>query len=543
MAATVIASKKRSTAPVTNPFRGEISRPNKSPAKIGTLRRNGWWLAPVGLFVVSLLAAFSGDPVIVLAPTLLLVLTWAAFALPLDAVLPAIVFIMVSLNAPAGHPGSDIFHWPLNPFGKLLYANLPTKFAIADVIVLLLTLRAITIILLNESGMGIDRRPPKPFAQACLIGVAAIVGCEIWGVFLGGGDFKNSLWQLRIPLLVPCLALATSVAATDRGIRRIRFAFLAAGVHKALEAAIANWGAGLKNIPDVIYVTTHSDTVLWATCVAILFADWFEYRRHSDRSRLVVLLPVYLLAMVANNRRTVWVAVAVSLVFIAIVAHRPVKRQLARLFAITWPLILAYLVLGLASSSVVFKPIHMVQSVLLQNDTSSSTRDIENFNLLVTLKARPIVGWGFGHQYLEIVRAYDISHGFVQYRYLPHNSFLGFWAFNGLLGAGAYFLLFVVGLFYLISARRTSVVPARRAAATWAVCAVIAYLIQAWADVGMQDWTPMVCLAVALGIGGALGRSVMAESDDLPDSEFVDYVDDEPDGLDPGSSPLVQMTP
>jgi O-antigen ligase len=527
---------------LTGPFRGRIGPVNERPSRrthLRTmLRRQLWWVAGLAFVLASVLATLSGNPIIVIAPTLVILLSWAAFALPLDTVTPAVVFVMVSLNAPSSNPGDKVFNFFLNPFGKLLYKNLPTKFAVADVIVLLLAFRAVTVVLLGRAGQGVDRHPPKPFAQACLIAVMAIVGCEVWGVFLGGGDFKNSLWQLRVPLLVPCLALAVSVAATDTGIRRIRLALLGAGVLKAFEAVYGYWIFGLRTNPDAIFVTQHADSVLWAVCVAILCSEWFEERRENDRRRLLVLMPLYMLAMVANNRRTVWVAIAGGLFFIVATAHRPVKRQLVKLFALTWPLLVMYVVVGLSSSSAVFKPVQMVQSVLFQEDTSSSTRDVENFNLLVTLRARPLVGWGFGHKYIEVVQAYDISKDFAQYRFLPHNSFLGFWAFNGLIGAGAYFLLFVVGVFYLVSARRTSRVPSRRAAATWSVCAVIAYLVQSWSDLALQDWTPMVCLGVALGIGGALGRSVVAEGEVKSVRPALDYVDLDDAEASPVARPL-----
>ena len=174
---------------------------------------------------------------------------------------------------------------------------------------------------------------------------------------------------------------------------------------------------------------------------------------------------------------------------------------------------MAYIVVGFGthSQSIAFKPVSMIDSVLFQRDASSSTRDIENFNLLVTLRARPLIGWGFGHPYIESVRAYDISTFFAQYRYLPHNSFLGLWAFCGPIFAAGYFLLPVVAIFYAVGATRRSRSPLLRSSAAWAVCAVIAYLVQGWADIGLQDWTAVVCAGVGFGIGGALPRLTAGE--------------------------------
>jgi len=50
------------------------------------------------------------------------------------------------------------------------------------------------------------------------------------------------------------------------------------------------------------------------------------------------------------------------------------------------PLVAVYAAAGWNSTSGVFKPVAMVRSVSSQEDSSSKTRDIENFNLIQTLK-------------------------------------------------------------------------------------------------------------------------------------------------------------
>jgi O-Antigen ligase len=480
------------------------------------------------LLLVTVLGTLLGGPKMILIPSFIAVLGWAAFVLPLETVLPAIAFLLLSVNNPSGQPGEGKVKWFLNPLGDFLYRNLPTKFAIADLLIGLLVFRAATVLLLSERDSGLDRRPPRPFAQACMFGVIAIVGLEFWGVFVNGGNFQQSLWQLRVPLLVPCLALAVSVAATDLGIRRIRFALLAAGIAKAIEAIWISFVVGLTADTSGAYITTHSDTMIWVTCMFILLATWFETRKTADLKLLLVLAPFYLASIVVNNRRVAWVAILAGMLFIVAVAHRPVKRQLGRYLKLFWPLIVVYLVIGFASQSQspIFLPVNKIASVSTKKDASTDTRDIENFNLLVTLKEKPIFGWGFGHEYNEFIVAYSVKNAFSQYRFLPHNSFLGFWALGGVFGPSLYFLLPVVAIFYAVSCRRKSNDPARRAASTWSVCIVIAYLIQAWADLGLQDWVGLVCVGIAYGISGAMGRAVIAEGIPPRPQRVFEYVEE-----------------
>ncbi len=293
----------------------------------------------------------------------------------------------------------------------------------------------------------------------------------------------------------------------------MKTAILAAGLLKVIDGSTYYFmhvrPQGLK----ADYVSTHSDTVLWSVCIAILLADWFEYRSKRARTRLMVIgIPIFF-GMLINNRRTVWVVVAACLLFLVVQSHRPVKRQVARILSLTWPAIALYVAVGVAAPpSLAFKPVQMIKSVIVQDDASSSTRDIENYNLLQTLRLRPVVSIGFGHPYVEQIVAYDVTlTGFKNYRYIPHNSFLGLWAFGGLFGAAGYLLMIPVGIYYAVWARKRSAKARRRSAGDWAVCAVIAYLIQAWSDIGLQDWTALTLCAVGLGGGAALYQHVKAE--------------------------------
>ena len=466
-----------------------------------------------GVLLASLLLALLFGPAAAIVPVVLVLGAWGLFVVPFGVVAPVVVGFLLSISNPSLNPAENKWRSPLLPIGKALFTIMPIKLAPADVLVGVLVIRALMIVVLGNWGAGIDRRPTRQFAQAALAGIAAI---SIWTVYglATGGSFKNMLWQVRPLMWLPCFALAASVAAATRsGIARFRTAVLIAGLVKAAEGIWFFFLVAKPQRLDVAFVTTHSDSVLWSLAVSIVIAEWIEVRTRRTRRNLLLLTPIYALAMVLNNRRTVWVSVFASAFFLVMVAQRPVQRQLARILGLVWPLVLVYVAVGLGShsASIAFKPVSMVDSVLFQTDSSSSTRDIENYNLMVTIRARPFVGWGFGHEYIEAIRADDIAKQFAQYRYIPHNSFLGLWAFIGPIGASGYFLLPVVAVFYAVSARRRSRDPTLRAPGAWAVCAVIAYLVQGWADIGLQDWTAILCVGIGFGIAGALPRHVANE--------------------------------
>lgn len=495
--------------------------------------RRGAWLLLVPVVGSSLLLGFFVNGFLMAVPPLAVLVAWMVITLPFQLVAPTIAGIMLTFNPPSARPADGLWASPLDPIGALIYNNLPIKLAIADLIIVLLVLRAAMIVALGDGVRGAGtRKPPRPFAQACVASIGAIGLLSMYGL-ARGGDFRQVLWQIRVPTLLACLALAASVAATPVGIRRFRNAVLFAGMVKVALGSFFYFFIlpGVPNPGEVLYVTIHSDSVLWASGLAMLIAEWFEQRTIGARRRLLFFGAPLLFGMAINNRRTVWVAVGASLLFVAAVATPHVKRQLARLLAIGWPLIFAYVIVGLTAGggSPIFKPVSMTESVLFQTDASSDSRDVENINLLFTNKLTRGIGTGFGHEYTELIPSVDLANVFEQYKYIPHNSFLGLWAFMGVAGATVYFLLPTLGIFYATWARRRSAVPWVRAASAWSVCIVIAWLIQAWSDIGVQDWATMVCCGYALGIGASLARQVAEQgelagvrADDATPLEFLE---------------------
>jgi hypothetical protein len=211
-----------------------------------------------------------------------------------------------------------------------------------------------------------------------------------------------------------------------------------------------------------------------------------------------------LFGLVINNRRTAYVTLAAAALTFYAVLPRRTRRMLLRLALCALPFGVLYLGVGSRRPTGLFAPAGMVMSVLTQKDASSQTRDIENYNLLVTLKQNPLVGSGWGHEYVEVTRAYDISSVFAQYRYIAHNSVLWLWSIGGLVGFTLLWLPLVVGAFLAARAHAFATGPRERAVAYAALATYAAFVIQAWADMGTQSWTTQGLLAVALAASGKL---------------------------------------
>jgi O-antigen ligase len=150
-----------------------------------------------------------------------------------------------------------------------------------------------------------------------------------------------------------------------------------------------------------------------------------------------------------------------------------------------------------------FAPIHMLRSVLdSRTDSSSLWRDMENFNLFVTVRSNPVFGTGFGHGYIESIRLPDISEGFELWRYQPHNSILGLLAFAGILGFAAIWLIIPLGIFFGIRNYRLSQSAQDRTLALSSVCVIISYVVHCYGDMGLGTWTSVFTVGPALALIG-----------------------------------------
>ena len=99
------------------------------------------------------------------------------------------------------------------------------------------------------------------------------------------------------------------------------------------------------------------------------------------------------------------------------------------------PVMLIYLAAGWSSNSKIFAPVHTIRSVVDPHaDASTFWRDLENYNLYVTVRANPVLGSGLGHGYIEAIRLPSIAGAYALYRFAPHNSILGLFAYAGGVG-------------------------------------------------------------------------------------------------------------
>lgn len=218
----------------------------------------------------------------------------------------------------------------------------------------------------------------------------------------------------------------------------------------------------------------------------------------------ILVQPVLLMGMIANNRRLAFVGLLAGIACALALAPPSVKRAMRRAFVASIPAIIIYAAIGWNSHSAVFKPVSIIRSVSSQKDNSSKTRDIENYNLIMTLKRHPILGSGFGHEYIEQVQANRVDLVFAQYKFIGHNSVLWLLSVAGWAGFTAMWFVFPVAMMIALRALKRSTTPIDQITAFGTIAAVLCFVLQAWGDMGLQSWMGTLLVSAFTGAAGAL---------------------------------------
>jgi hypothetical protein len=478
-----------------------------------------------GLSVVAVVASTMSDGSLVATVLPLLfggLLWWLIWVAPLRSTLAVMMFLTLAIDRPGDAEG----RWtsPFATIGGIMVQNLNHFFEVdalkvSGLVLLLcylLAVRGYRVL----SGRGRDTagslEPAAPLFWSIVAAVVTLLASALFGALRGG-----SLQMVKIQTqgFLQLLAVAYLFSVSLRGPRDYRALAKVIVAAASAKAVIALWVRHVlpEAFPDRLGVmremeraTHHGDSILFACGLAAIIAPLF-YRPTPRRWAWVLLLaPLIIAGMVANDRRIAWLQVDIMLFVLAAMNWRSqLSRRLAQAAVLVSPLLLVYCLVGWSSSSRIFAPVQFVRSVVQPVrgdgtiDRSTLYRDIENFNLVYTLRPNPVLGTGLGHPFQEPVKADDIS-GFKEYAYLPHNSLLGLWSFTGAVGGTGIFAIILIALFLGVRSHARAVSSDHSLAASLAIGCICAYLVHLWADIGFSEVTTIFPVGLAIAVTGQL---------------------------------------
>lgn len=471
----------------------------------------------VGLIVA---AALIDDATIawLLTPLILVLLGYAASLAPLRNSLAVLMFCALTLDYPTEALAAGLVKSPFYYVGFALLNHLNNltgiremSFSGTDVMLAIL----ITIAVSRErSGAKIDRmnRLPTPpqLVQLAKLSLGGMLFVWMYGL-VTGGDFGKSLWQAERVFYLPVFVLLYHLALRGpQDHKLLAKVVLTAASIRALTAIYISQTVFPPPHPitgvvePLPYATSHSDSMLFATAFVLMVLMVVERAGPKVWKHAALFLPLFLLGMVANNRRMVWVHVGMILATLYTVApDNLIKRRIRQTAYRLVPIIAGYAAVGWNSGTPLFKPVRIMRSVIEPStDGSSLWRELENYNLIFTLKDYPLLGQGYGHRWKEIVLMPAVDYD-LEY-YLPHNSLLGLWAAGGFVGYTAITLLWGAGVYYAMRSYHAAKAPQDRVAAILCVGAVMVYMVQCFGDLGLGSWTGVHILAPSIAAAGKL---------------------------------------
>jgi len=480
-----------------------------APAKSRSL---AFTLTVVFVSVATLAAALTGNPALAILPILLVAMVAFLLRAPLRVPTLTLLFLGLVLDNPA-----DIGPWksPLFPLGELLLTQLKKLIPI-DILVVTGMDAGLGALMLLHFHRRLKNEPvdshtyvraPSELIGACLVSIGAVFFAWFFGLATGG-DFKWSLWQLMQMLHMPFVTLAFLILLPGPKVARtVSVIYVVAAVIKAIMATV------ISRFYENDFMTSHQDSILFATGSAVLALNLLE----SPKAKMLVInlliQPIIFLGMHFNDRRLVWVQLALALAVTFLITDWSwVKFRLMRLGLGCIPLGIMYIAVGWSTSGTgVFKPVGILKSMAdSKSDDSTLWRDIENFNLHDTLSGNPITGTGLGHAFNEVIALPDVTSVYPLEPYVPHNSMLGLWAYTGYIGFTLWWMLLVVMGYFALRGYRATRDPVFRVACMLTPASQLIYMVQAYGDIGLGVWHGLLIVGSSAAVSSKIAVSVGA---------------------------------
>jgi hypothetical protein len=344
----------------------------------------------------------------------------------------------------------------------------------------------------------------KELDKYAFISIAAVIFWALYGYFRGGDSI-----QMRLQIHTHVITMMSCV--TFAGIYRTPEDFFTAG-RIIIWAAL--WRAFMELLFTILFrgvvveaVLDHGDSLLFTTAFTIAAAHGIHTKKRGTTLRCVLVMVTMLWAIQTNNRRLAWVSLVCSMLILYFLSTATsARKRLHGAIKIVVPILALYVGVGLNSNATIFKPLKSFQQIggSEKEDLSTISRNIENLGLAETLRNYPLMGTGFGHEYIEVSDALAPKESFPMYRYDPHNSVVGLAAFMGLFGFFFVWLIFPMIAYYAARAYRFATTSVERTVAVVAVCEIIIHTNQMFGDIGINASEALVLLPLAFAAASRL---------------------------------------
>jgi hypothetical protein len=335
------------------------------------------------------------------------------------------------------------------------------------------------------------------------------------------GLFKIALWEIR-PFFYLALTylLAASLLTRTETIHAILWIMVIGSAVKAVYGLII-WYS-IRNVqPRPEAVLAHEESFFFGLFAILTLGLWVFHVRGRLRVVATALLPVVLLADMANSRRAAWAILAFASIVMLVIAYvrRPDRRKVLRRLALVLLVGSAvYLPAFWNKDGALAQPARAIRSVVApdaRDEMSNQYRTVEDANLLLNIQAKHSLGKGFGLPIDYIIGMVDLHSSIRAIAYIPHNGVLYVWMRMGMLGE---LLLWLVIMHGVVAACRLTGHADNETAlfAALVACALVSWVIMGEKDMGFTWFRIVFLMGAFLGAVEARARVSIPQRDAAP---------------------------
>lgn len=279
--------------------------------------------------------------------------------------------------------------------------------------------------------------------------------CVVWGVVHGitsGGTFKiivleaRPFWYIFLTYL-----LAYNLLTDKKQVRTFFWILIACAAIKSIQGVYILFGPLHGNMLAQHDILGHEVSFFFVAILLLLLLFVLQYRDKAQMWVIILSLPTLAIALVANQRRTDYIALLLGagLVWILAIVIKPhIRGRLITILAVLAVLGIGYVFAFAHTSGPLAAPARSVYSVFSPEGADASSnmyRWIENFDLRYTVQLNPM-GLGFGKPFLQpiplaILATSDPTADGNPYQYIPHNTVYWVWMRMGYIGYFALWFL------------------------------------------------------------------------------------------------------
>lgn len=335
------------------------------------------------------------------------------------------------------------FYWPNGLTGLF---ERPIGFLILFIFLLIMTYSYARHRKLIEGGPLI-----KPF----LAFLACVVMGVIWGLAKGGVTKIIVLEVRPFWYLFVSYILAYNLIKSKKHITRFFWLVIISAGIKSLQGVYIYIFLIHGDLANHHEILAHEESFFFVALILLIVLFSIHHRNKAQLYTALATMPFLIIALIANQRRADYVAllVGIAVAWLLVFLVRPdIRKRLLVLGMICLVFGSAYVAAFYHSGGSIAAPARAIVAVFhpdpndVANYTSNLYRVIENADLKYTVKQSPIIGYGFGRQFLQptplpVLATSDPTFNGNPYLYIPHNTIYWVWMRLGALGFMAFWYL------------------------------------------------------------------------------------------------------